>query len=150
MINSTIFTWIIAIWGSLIFLILLISQFVMLLKPRSQKAQDILIGKGEEWRDETHFKSAYAFAWADWIVVMPLIVTGNIGVLSGHSWGYIIWITLGVISIYFSVLFWVMEKEYTYPSIGAFAYYTYFWGFYLYWGIASVIYSILRFQDLMI
>lgn len=144
MIKPTIITWIIAIFGSVIFLILLLAQLVILLKPESQKAKDILIGKGEKWRDRTHFKSAYAFAWADVLVILPLLISGNIGVLSGQYWGYVIWIALGVISVYFSIVFWVMEKEYTYPSNGPLAYYTYFWGFYMYWGIVAVIYSVLR------
>lgn len=150
MIKPTIITWIVALFGSLTFLILLLAQLVILLKPKSQKAKDILIGKGEEWRDRTHFKSAYAFAWADWLVIMPLLVSGNIGVLIGQQWGYIIWIALGAISIYFSIVFWIMEKEYTYPSYGPLAYYTYFWGFFIYWGIAAVIYSIMRFNNLTV
>jgi len=150
LIKPTIITWIVALFGSLTFLILLLAQLVILLKPKSQKAKDILIGKGEEWRDRTHFKSAYAFAWADWLVIMPLLVSGNIGVLIGQQWGYIIWIALGAISIYFSIVFWIMEKEYTYPSYGPLAYYTYFWGFFIYWGIAAVIYSIMRFNNLTV
>ncbi|MDP8210376.1 MAG: hypothetical protein P9M05_06160, partial [Candidatus Stygibacter australis] len=103
--------------------------------------KDLLIGKGEDWRDRTHFKSALAFAWADWLVILPLLIIGHFGVLSGQLWGYTIWFALGTISVYFSIVFWVMEKEYTYPSCGRFAYYTYFWGFFLYWGIAAIIHS---------
>lgn len=29
------------------------------------KLKDILIGKGEDRRDRTHFHVSYAFAWAD-------------------------------------------------------------------------------------
>ena len=45
----------------------------MLLNPKGQKAKDILIGKGEDWRDKTHFKSAYALALADWIFFLPAV-----------------------------------------------------------------------------
>ena len=148
MMKPTFATWIIAIFGIVTFLFLMIAQLIMILKPESQRARDILIGKGEEWRDRTHFKSAYAFAWADWLVIMPLLVAGNIGVLMGQQWGYIIWVALGSLSIYFSIVFWVMEKEYTYPSCGPLAYYTYYWGFFLYWGIAVIVYSALRFAGI--
>jgi hypothetical protein len=53
----------------------------MLLNPDGQKAKDILIGKGEEWRDKTHIKSAYAFALTDWIFFLPAFLAGVIGVL---------------------------------------------------------------------
>jgi hypothetical protein len=124
MIKLTIITWIIAIFGAITFLPLMVAQLLMILKPQSQKTKDLLIGKGEDWRDRTHFKSALAFAWADWFVILPLLVLSNIGVFGGHMWGYILWLVLGFISIYFSILFWIMEKEYTYPSCGWLAYYT--------------------------
>ena len=144
MIRPTILTWVLVIFSSIIFIALLVAQLIIILKPKSQQAKDILIGKGEDWRDNTHFKVAYAFAWADWIVIFPLIAAGNISVLFGHAWGYLLWIILGVISIYFSVVFYIMEKEYTYPKVGFIGYYTYLWGFYLYWGILSIVYSIIK------
>jgi hypothetical protein len=144
MIKPTFFTWVIAIFGAITFLPLFSVQFLMLMKPQSQKTKDLIIGKGEDWRDKTHFKSALAFAWADLLIMFPLLIAGYFGVFSGQIWGYILWIVLGVLSIYFSIVFWVMEKEYTYPSCGRLAYYTYFWGFFLYWGIAAIVYSILQ------
>ena len=142
--EPTIITWIIAIFGAVTFLPLFAAQFLMLLKPNSLKTKDLIIGKGEDWRDKTHFKSALAFAWADWLIIFPLLISSYIGVFSGQIWGYILWIVLGFLSIYFSIVFWVLEKEYTYPSCGPLVYYTYIWGFFLYWGIAAIIYSILQ------
>ena len=144
MIKPTIVTWIIAIFGAVTFLPLLAAQFLMLLKPNSQRNKDIIIGKGEDWRDKTHFKSALAFAWADLLIFFPLLIASFVGVFSGQIWGYILWIVLGVLSIYFSIVFWVLEKEHACPSCGWLAYYTYFWGFFLYWGIAAIVYSILQ------
>jgi len=150
MIDPTIITWIIAIFGAVTFLPLMAAQLLMLFKPQDQKTKDLIIGKGKDWRDKTHFKSAYAFAWADWIVIMPLLVLGHIGVLTGQMWGYVIWIALGIISVYFSIVFWVLEKEYTYPSCGWLAYYTYYWGFFLYWGVAVIVYSLTRINGIFL
>ncbi len=144
MIQPTLFTWIIIIFGVVTFLPLMVAQIVMLAKPNSQKTKDIIIGKGEDWRDHTHFKSALSFAWADWLVLFPLIAVSTTGVILGQWWGYLLWIAAGILSVYFSIVFWVMEKEYTYPTCGPWAYYTYYWGFFLYWGIAAVVYSIMR------
>ena len=144
MIKPTIICWILLAFGDLIYLVLLMAQLTIILKPDSQKTRDILIGKGKQWRDKTHFKSAYAFAWADWLVIMPLLALCNIGFISGVLWGYIIMLVVGILSIYFSIVFWFMDKEYTYPSYGPLAYYTYFWGFYLYWGFGAIIYSTLK------
>ncbi len=144
MIEATITTWIIAIFGIVTFLPLFGAQLVMILTPNSLKAKELIIGKGEEWRDKTHFKSALAFAWADLIIILPLYTIGTILVFNSILWGYVIWISLGILSVYFSILFWVLEKEYTYKSAGWFAYFTYFWGFFLYWGLGAIIHSVLQ------
>ena len=77
-------------------------------------------------------------------VLLPLLVISIIGVFSGQTWAYALWLSLGILSIYFSILFWVLEKAYTYPSYGWVAYYTYFWGFFFYWGIGATVYSLIR------
>ena len=141
--KSTLYTWILTVFGTITFLPLMFAQLVMLLHPNSQKAKDLLIGKGKDWRDHTHFRSALAFAWADILLMLPLLVLSFIGVFSGQLWGYALWLALGILSIYFSIIFGVMEKAYTFPSYGWLAYYTYFWGFFLYWGIGALIYSLI-------
>ena len=141
--KSTIFTWILAVFGAITFLPLMVAQLIMLFKPKSQQAKDLIIGKGKEWRDHTHYRSALAFAWADILVILPLLILSTVGVFSGQLWGYTLWLALGILSIYFSILFWVLEKSYTYSAVGWLAYYTYFWGFFLYWGISALIYSII-------
>lgn len=142
--KPTLITWILAIFGAITFLPLMAAQTIMLFMPKSEKAKDLIIGKGKEWRDNTHFKSALAFAWADLLLILPLLIVSYIGVFQAQLWGYVLWFALGMISIYFSILFWVLEKEYTYPSAGCLAYYTYFWGFFLYWGIGAVCYSLVQ------
>jgi len=144
MIEITIFTWIIAIFGAITFIPLMVVQLLMILQPNGQKTKDLIIAKGEDWRDKTHFKSILAFAWADLLVIFPLLILSTIGVFSGQLWGYMIWFALGILSVYFSIIFWIMEKEFTYPSSGWFAYYTYAWGFFLYWGLGAIILSVIQ------
>ena len=144
MIKPTLITWIIAIFGVITFLPLFGVQLLVLLKPHSPKTKDLIIAKGENWRNKTHLRYALAFAWADLLIILPLLISSYIGVFGGQLWGYVLWIVLGFLSIYFSIVFWVLEKEYTYPSCGWLAYYTYIWGFFLYWGIAALVYSVFQ------
>jgi hypothetical protein len=60
----------------------------------------LVIGKGEDWRDKTHFRTAYGLAWADWIILMPLLVSGSIGVLLCQAWGYALRGAAGAISLF--------------------------------------------------
>jgi len=123
---------------------LLIAQLIIIFEPEGTKAKDILIGKGEEWRDKTHFKSAYGLALADWIIFAPLFILSIVGMVTGTRWGYSLFAISGSIQLYINVFLWFFEKEYVYPSIGPLKYYTYFWGNFIYWGIASMFYGIFR------
>lgn len=144
MLQPTIVTWLIIIFGVITCGPLLYAQLVMLLKPGGQKAKDILIGKGEEWRDNTHFKSAYALALADWIFFLPAFLASIIGVSLGEIWGYVLFAVAGSILLYINIFLWFFEREYVYPAVGPLAYYTYIWGNFIYWGTAVLIYSLLR------
>jgi hypothetical protein len=144
MLEPTIVTWIIIISGVITCFPLFYAQLIMLLQPEGQKAKDILIGKGEEWRDKTHFKSAYALALADWILFLPVFFAAIIGVLLGETWGYVLFAVAGSISLYINIFLLLFEREYVYHAVGPVAYYTYIWGNFIFWGTAALIYSLLR------
>jgi hypothetical protein len=144
MIQPTIFTWILIAFGLITCLPLLGAQLVILFQPHGQKAKDILIGKGEEWRDKTHFKSAYAAAWADWLIFMPLFIGGITGILLSKPWGYLLFSISGAIQLYMNTFLWFLEKEYVYPNYGPLKYYTFIWGNFMVFGLASLVYGVLR------
>jgi hypothetical protein len=144
MLAPTVVTWTLVIFGLITCLPLFFAQFLILKDPEGQKAKDVLIGEGEDWRDGTHFRSAYGMAWVDWLLWLPLLGVGSVGVLLGEVWGYVVWAAAGAISVYINVVLWFIEKEYVYPSRGPFRYFTYYWGFFVYWGALAVGYTILR------
>jgi hypothetical protein len=143
-VQPTVVTWVLVTFGAITLAPLVLAQLVILVRPHSQQAKDILVAKNEDWRDRTHFRSALGLAWADWLLVVPLVISGSIGVILGHAWGYVLWGAAGSISLYINIVLWFMEKEYVYPSRGALAYYTYYWGFFVYWGALALAYSAMR------
>lgn len=145
MLEPTLITWILIIFGLVfIFLPMLYVQLQMVLRPNSRKTRDIIIGKGEDWRDKTHFRMSYGDGWADLMIWLPLLAAGSIGVILGQVWGYALWAASGAISVYVNIILWFSEREYVYPACGPLVYYTYFWGFFVYWGVAVVVYTVLR------
>ncbi|MEO1510192.1 MAG: hypothetical protein AAFU84_21350 [Cyanobacteria bacterium J06633_23] len=144
MLQPTLVTWILLIFGAVTLAPLVLAQLIMLVKPHSQKAIDRLVAKDEDWRDKTHFRSALGCAWADWILLVPLVLLGSVGVVLGYAWAYVLWAAAGSISLYINIMLWFMEKEYVYPSRGPIAYYTYYWGFFVLWGGLALAYSALR------
>lgn len=150
MLEPTIVTWMIIIFGVITCGPLLFAQLVILLQPKGQKAKDILIGKGEEWRDKTHFKSAYGLAWTDWLIFMPVFIAAIFGIAKAQLWGYTLYAIAGSIQIYINTVLWFLEKEYVYPKCGPIKYYTYYWGNFIYWGVAAFAYSLLRLNGITI
>jgi hypothetical protein len=144
LLQPTVVTWVLLVFGYVTLSPLCFAQLTILLQRHGQKAKDILVAKGEDWRDKTHFRSALGCAWADWLLVVPALVSGSIGVVRGHAWGYVLWGAAGAISLYINIVLWFMEKEYVYPSRGPLAYYTYYWGFFVVWGASALAYSALR------
>jgi hypothetical protein len=141
-IQPTIVTWILIVFGFVTCGPLFYAQGIMILRPQSRAAKDLVVGKDMDWRDRTHFTSSVGGAFADWIVVAPLLVTGTIGVLLGTVWGYLLYAASGAIMLYINVILWFQEKEYVYPVTGPLAYYTYYWGDFMYWGTAAVMYAL--------
>ncbi|MBT3363177.1 MAG: hypothetical protein HN929_12010 [Chloroflexi bacterium] len=147
--QPTVITWILVGFGIITVMGLLYAQFLLLREPQGQKARNLIIGKGEDWRDRSHFRFSYGLAWADWMVWMPLMVSGTIGVSLGQVWGYVVWGAAGIISLYTGVVLWFAEREYVYPSCGPLAYYTYIWGNFVYWGILAIVYAGLRLSGVL-
>ena len=116
----------------------------MLRRADSQEAKNLLIGKGEDWRDKTHFRMSLGAAWADWLFFTPLFVAGSSGVLLGQSWGYALFGAAGACSLYINIILYFTEKEYVYPTRGPLRYFTYYWGFFVYWGALALAYSVVR------
>ena len=148
MLKPTVLTWILVIFGVVfIFIPMVYVQFNMAVKPDSQQTKDMIIGKGEDYRDKTHVRVSYGLALSDLIFWLPLLAAGSIGVILGRKWGYILWGVSGAISVYISIILLFTEREYVYPAVGPLVYYTIFWGFFVYWGVAAVAYATLRLSD---
>lgn len=116
----------------------------MLIEPQGNKAKDILTGKDKDWIDKTHLRSQYGLAITDRIIFTPLFVSGVVGMRLSNYWGYSLFAVSGAIQLYINVYIWFLEKEYVYPSKGPLKYYTYYWGNYIYWGTAALLYGIYR------
>lgn len=144
MIEPTMITWILVIFGILTDLPLRYSQLLVIIRPHDQKTKDLAIGKGDDWRDKTHFNFSYGAAWADWVILFPLLIAGSIGVVLGRYWGYMLWMAAGSICVYINFILWFLEREYVYPAWGPLVYYTIYWGFFVYWGFAAIVYGLLR------
>ncbi len=142
--NATVVTWLLVAWGVTTLVPLVVVQLAFLLAPHSDQTKAWLIGENEEWRDRSHLRFSLGAAWADWLVTMPLFAASVVGMALAEAWGYVLFAVVGAISLYINVILWFLEKEYVYPSRGPLRYFTYYWGFFVYWGAAALLYSTVR------
>jgi len=70
--QPTLVTWVLIVFGVVTLMPLVWVPLAMLIRPDSQQTRDLIIGKGENWRDKTHFKMALGAARADWLFFAPL------------------------------------------------------------------------------
>lgn len=142
--QPTLVTWALVVFGVVTLLPLIWAQSSMLISPDRQETRDRIIGKGENWRDKTHFKYALGAAWADWLFFGPLFVAGSTGMLMSQPWGYVLFGAAGACSLYINIILWFTEKQLVYPARGPLRYFTYYWGFFVYWGALALTYSAAR------
>jgi hypothetical protein len=142
--EPTLVTWVLVVFGAIALSPLTVAYLAFLRSPYSPKSKELMISKGEDWRDKTHFRFALGGAWADVLFLAPLFVSGSVGALVGQTWGYVLFGAAGAISLYINIILWFTEKEYVYPSRGPLRYFTYYWGFFVYWGALALAYSALR------
>jgi len=150
MLESTTVTWVLVCFGVATCAPLLYAQSIMVLSPRSERARTLMIGAGETWRDESHFKTQYALARADWLLFAPVFVASIVGLYLERSWGFYLFGVSGAIQLYINTFLWFFEKEFVYRAQGPLAYYTYFWGNFMYWGTLTLVYSAMRLSGITI
>jgi hypothetical protein len=142
--EPTVVTWVLVVFGVITLTPLTAIYVIFLRDPHAPKSRDLMIGEGKDWRDKTHFRLNLGFAWTDFLFFVPLFVSGSVGALLGEAWGYMLLGAAGAIMLYINIVLWFTEKEYVYPSLGPLRYFTYYWGFFVYWGALALAYSALR------
>ena len=145
MVKPSVLTWILVIFGVVfIFIPIVYVQLNVAVNPDSQRTKDMIIGRGEDYRDNTHVRVSYGIAISDLIFWLPILAAGSIGVILGRKWGYILWGVSGAISVYISIVLLFTEYQYVFPAVGPLMYYTIIWGFFVYWRVAAITYATLR------
>ncbi len=142
--EPTLVTWLLVVFGVITLTPLIVIYGIFLHDPHASKSRDLMIGEGKDWRDKTHFRLNLGFAWTDFLFFIPLFVSGSVGVLLGQAWGYVLFGAAGACMLYINIILWPVEKAHVYPALGPLRYFTYFWGFFVYWGALALAYSALR------
>lgn len=118
-------------------------QLAVVIYSRGKLARR-LANHGLEWDSEEHRLRAVGYAYADIFVNLPSYILAVMGILSNQAWGYVFLAINGATHVYSSIFLFLSERARDKGVIGAFAFYTYWWGGYLYTGALGLAFALWR------
>ena len=145
--ETTPFTWAVAIIGLALIGIIFVVQLIAVLRPREQWTVDNVYGGDPSATDPTaYFAFNQGFAWADTVFWAPLQIAASIGMMLGERWGFVLGIAASVPFWYTAVLFFVWDRDlgFRQPTIG---YWVVVWGIWPAYGLVEGVYCLVRLLD---
>ena len=145
--ETTPFTWGVAIAGLALIGIIFVVQLIAVLRPREQWTVDNVYGGDPSATDPTaYFAFNQGFAWADTVFWAPLQIAASIGMMLGERWGFVLGIAASVPFWYTAVLFFVWDRDlgFRQPTIG---YWVVVWGIWPAYGLVEGVYCLVRLLD---
>jgi hypothetical protein len=137
-------TWVVAIAGLALILLLGSFQTVALLRPRAQWTIDNVYGGSPEMTDpKAYFAFNQGHAWADPIFWAPLQIAGSIGMVLGHRWGFLLALMASVPYWYTAILFFIWDRDLGVRK-NTVNYWVVIWGMWPVFGVVSGIYCFVR------
>ena len=137
-------TWLVAIAGLLLMLLLGGLQLVAVLRPRNAWTIENVYGGSPETTDPTaYFAFNQGFAWADVLFWVPLQVIGSFGMLAGQRWGFLLGLVASVPFWYTAIWFYIWDRDLGFrePTIG---YWVIVWGMFPAFGLLEMVYCFVR------
>jgi len=142
-IEVTAWTWVVAVAGAAIMIVLGILQFIAVLRPDSAWTIVNVYGGSPDTTDvKAYFAFNQGYALVDAFLWMPLQLVGSVGMLLGERWGYLLALMASVPYWYTAVpLFtWDRDLGFRVPGAG----YWVKWAAFPAYGIVSGLYCFAR------
>lgn len=140
-------TWLVAMAGLLLMLLLGGLQLVAVLRPRSPWTIENVYGGSPETTDPTaYFAFNQGYAWADAIFWAPLQIAGSIGMILGHRWGFLLALVASVPFWYTAIPIFIWDRDLGYRR-NTFTYWVIIWGMFPAFGIVEGVYCFVRLME---
>jgi hypothetical protein len=146
-VEVTAVTWLVAIAGLLLMLLLGGLQLVAVLRPRNAWTIENVYGGSPETTDPTaYFAFNQGYAWADAIFWAPLQIAGSIGMILGYRWGFLLALVASVPFWYTAIPIFIWDRDLGYRR-NTFTYWVIVWGMFPVFGIVEGIYCFARLME---
>ena len=137
-------TWIVAIGGLVLIVLLASLQMVAVVRPRADWTITNVYGGDPNSTDPTaYFAFNQGFAWADAIFWAPLQILGSIGMLLGERWGFLLGLAASVPFWYTAIGIFIWDRDLG-SRQNTFNYWVVVWGMWPAYGILEGVYTFVR------
>ncbi len=142
--SVTPITWTVAVAGLVLASILVILQFIAILKPRSAwTIRNVYGGSPDSTDPKAYFAFNRGFAIADAVFWGPLQLAGSIGMLMGERWGFLLGLIASVPFWYTAVVMYVWDRDLGFRQ-NTFRYWVFVWGMFPVFGVIETAYCLVR------
>jgi hypothetical protein len=139
----TLFTWILGVVGLLLMGLLLVFQFIAILRPRAEWTLKNVYGADPSGTDpRAFFAFNQGMAWADVAFWSPIQIAGSIGMLLGDRWGFLLALMGSVPFIYTCITLLIWDRDMEFRE-NTFKYWS-VWGMFPAFGIVEAVYCFAR------
>lgn len=142
--DVTPLTWVVALVGLAMILLLGSLQLAAVVRPRSEWTIENVYGGSPEGTDPTaYFAFNQGFAWADVVHWAPLQIAGSIGMLLGERWGFLLALAASVPFVYTAIPMFIWDRDMRFRQ-NTVNYWVVVWGMWPAFGILEGIYTFTR------
>jgi hypothetical protein len=137
-------TWVIAVGGLVLMMLLAVLQLVAVLKPRGQWTITNVYGGQPDGTDpRAYFAVNQGFAWADTFFWAPIQIAGCVGMLLGHRWGFLLALMGAVPFVYTAIQIFIWDRDMGFRQHTA-MYWIVIWGMWPAYGLLAGVYCFSR------
>ena len=142
--SVTPITWTVAVAGLVLASILVILQFIAILKPHSAwTIRNVYGGSPDSTDPKAYFAFNRGFAIADAVFWGPLQLAGSIGMLMGERWGFLLGLVASVPFWYTAVVMYVWDRDLGFRQ-NTVRYWVFVWGMFPVFGVIETAYCLMR------
>lgn len=139
----TTLTWVVALVGLVLILILGSLQLIAVIRPRADWTVAKVYGGSPEGTDPTaYFAFNQGIAWADPFFFVPLQIAGSIGMMMGERWGFLLALAASVPYVYTAITIYIWDRDMGVRK-NTFNYWVVVWGMWPAFGIIQGVYTFL-------
>ena len=142
--DVTAMTWVVALLGLMLMLLLGSLQAVAVVRPRAAWTIENVYGGSPDDTDPTaYFAFSQGYAWADTFFWAPLQIAASIGMLLGERWGFLLGLAASVPFWYTAIPIFIWDRDLGFRQ-NTFFYWVIVWGMFPAYGLLEGIYCFTR------